>query len=354
MAPSIETLVRLEEIDQKQAPQRAFENISVVTSGQANPEYGVCELKEVKGEGDAIARLFPKSFPPIHEASVDELKAVVTKGGCLHLACHGLASEKENKHSVFEGALVMKDRLLYAEDIASLPLNASLAVLSACHSGQGKLYREGAIGLPFALLAAGVSSVIATRWKIFDKATHLIVSEFYKHYLGKSEQAQRMLKERKPFGPAEALREAMLFAKKRWPQYPQAWGAFFLVGLSDPSRSLETNSSSNEPTILDAKPLIWTDPTTGNQFQFFVKEGIVTACLQPKNTNGEIAQTEMSFQESEIRVQTVTCAQVQQGRQQDVRFLNALTPQEKEEVLASLRQRKIKIIGKQIMILALD
>jgi CHAT domain-containing protein/Tfp pilus assembly protein PilF len=354
MAPSIETLVRLEELDQKQTPQRAFENISVVTSGQANPEYGVCELKEVKREGEAVACLFPKSFPPIHEASVEELKAIVTKGGCLHLACHGLASEKENKHSVFEGALVMKDRLLYAEDIASLPLNASLAVLSACHSGQGKLYREGSIGLPFALLAAGVSSVIATRWKIFDKATHLIVSEFYRHYLGQSEQAQQMLKAGKLFGPAEALREAMLYAKQRWPQYPQAWGAFFLVGLPNPSHRIEASPASQEATTMDTKPHTWINQTDGNQFQFVMKEGIVIARFLPKNIHGEKAQTEVVFQESEIRVQMITLTQVHNGTMQDVRSFNTLTHQQKEEILASLTQRRVRIIGKEIRILALN
>ena len=290
--PSIEVLLRVEALDEKNRPHRNFQNACVASHAASNDELGLSELKGVKKEGETVVKLFPQTSSA-DLTSVKDVKENISQSGNIHLACHGLAYERENEHSVFEGALVMSDRLLYTEDIVGLNLNAELAMLTACHSGKGKVYREGSVGLPFAFLAAGVSSVIATRWKIFDEATHEIVSEFYQHYLGKTYQAKQAKDAGKPFGPAEALREAMLFAKNKYPTKPQAWGAFFLVGL--PGRILNQEPVTTENLSL----VIWTDADEKYQLQFEFKEGIVKAKHSIKNSLGNFEYVR-DFQEREI------------------------------------------------------
>jgi CHAT domain-containing protein len=47
-----------------------------------------------------------------------------------------------------------------------MKLNAELVVLSACHSGQGKITGDGVVGLSRCLFAAGVPSVIVSLWSV--------------------------------------------------------------------------------------------------------------------------------------------------------------------------------------------
>ncbi len=335
--PSIEVLLRVEALDEKNRPHRNFQNACVASHAASNDELGLSELKGVKKEGETVVKLFPQTSSA-DLTSVKDVKENISQSGNIHLACHGLAYERENEHSVFEGALVMSDRLLYTEDIVGLNLNAELAMLTACHSGKGKVYREGSVGLPFAFLAAGVSSVIATRWKIFDEATHEIVSEFYQHYLGKTYQAKQAKDAGKPFGPAEALREAMLFAKNKYPTKPQAWGAFFLVGL--PGRILNQEPVTTENLSL----VIWTDADEKYQLQFEFKEGIVKAKHSIKNSLGNFEYVR-DFQEREIIITNRLTSGFKKCR------LSNLKLEEKNEFMQSLTNRKrIEIENNQLMI----
>lgn len=336
-APSIEALLRIEMLNNKNKPTRNLSNISVVTNATPSPEYGLPELKGAKKEGEAIAQLFRQEASSGSPLSITDTKKYVGENGFIHFACHGLASEKESEYSVFEGALVMPDRLLYTEDIRALSLNADLAFLSACHSGQGKVYREGSVGLPFAFLAAGASSVIATRWKIRDSATQEIVQKFYQHYLGDSEQAKQALLAKKPFGQAEALREAMIFAKQKWPDKPHIWGAFFLAGLPG-------HIENTKPTNI--REMTWID--AGRQFHFSLDNGKVAAKFS-KKSNGKYIESKV-FDESNIRLHTVPMAKVRTGTPQVSKYLHQLMQAEKAELIQSLRQKEIDISGEQLII----
>ncbi len=348
-APSIATLVRIEDLSNRNKPCRNLNDICMVANSELNQEFDLSELKGVKEERTVVAKFFKET--PELSPIVDEVKKNMAEFGHIHVSCHGLADEKENEHSVFEGALVMTDKLLYTEDIVNLPLNAELAFLSACSSGKGKVYREGTVGLPFAFLAGGVSSVIATRWRIFDKATPKIVEEFYKHYRGISEEAKHALSAGRPFGQAEALREAMLFAKKTYPTKPQVWGAFFLTGLPG---NIQNGESINRPAEqfmnLDSSPTVWEDEE--NKFYFYLKEGVVITKLFKKNSEKELESSDdKDFPEEKIQVHMTSRAQVKRIGQIQ-RQLNNLRPEEKMKLLKSLPCRKIIIKDDQIIICA--
>ncbi len=157
----------------------------------------------------------------------------------IHLACHGITGEKPEEkldpHSVFEGFFKLafdssrplneKNKgYLYAQKIASLSLHTDLVFMSACHSGRGKIQREGSIGPIWSFLAAGALSTVATYWPLPEtELTLQMVETFYRHLLGVGVEK---------LNKAGALQKAMLMAMEKERDKPRQWGAFFLSGLS--------------------------------------------------------------------------------------------------------------------------
>ncbi len=174
-------------------------------------------------EGESLASKLPN--PELlagKKVTEENLLNHLAKASYIHIACHGLAEERMNIDSVFEGALRLADQdnkvvKLFADQIPK-KLDANLVFLSACDSGKGSKKQEGVIGLSRAFLGAGVPAVIATHWKISDNITQSIAVDFYDCILNKN------------MTNAEALREAMLTQRKTYPGEPYLWGAFFLMG----------------------------------------------------------------------------------------------------------------------------
>jgi CHAT domain-containing protein len=76
------------------------------------------------------------------------------------------------------------DGFLQLHDIFNLELSAELTVLSACETGLGKDVRgEGLIGLTRGLMFAGSRSVVASLWKVDDRATAVLMGHFYRALL---------------------------------------------------------------------------------------------------------------------------------------------------------------------------
>jgi Uncharacterized protein conserved in bacteria len=231
--PSMGTFLALEKLERKKSASRPVNKACII----ANPEEN---LKGAEAEGEEARKFFSK---PLFFSGKQATKAALIKNissaSHIHLACHGHHVNcqgnaiRKDAHSVFQGALSLSDELFFAEDLMNVTLNADLAVLSACESGKGSLRREGVVGLPHAFLAAGASTVIATRWKIPDAKAKLIVESFYKFYFEETEQSKLAKAEGRPFGKVEALREAILVCKNQFAGQVQAWGGFFLIGLPD-------------------------------------------------------------------------------------------------------------------------
>ena len=109
---------------------------------------------------------------------------------------------------------------LHLYEIYNLDLKADLVVLSACETALGKdIKGEGLVGLAHGFLTAGSKRVIASLWRVDDKATAELMRQFY----------QKMIKEN--LRMADALRKAQisLIQNKNF-NHPFYWAAFTLQG----------------------------------------------------------------------------------------------------------------------------
>jgi CHAT domain-containing protein len=143
----------------------------------------------------------------------------------IHFATHSLLNSQHPELSGIVLSLVdekggPQDGFLRLHDIYNLKLAADLVVLSACNTGLGKEIKgEGLIGLTRGFLYAGAPRVVASLWKVDDRATAELMKLFY----------QRMLHD--GLRPAEALRRAQMDMRKqpRWAA-PYYWAGFTLQG----------------------------------------------------------------------------------------------------------------------------
>lgn len=143
----------------------------------------------------------------------------------VHFATHGLIN---NQHPDLSGIVLSlvdergrsQNGFLRLYDIYNLKLNADLVVLSACQTALGKEVRgEGLMGLTRGFMYAGAPRVVASLWRIDDRASAEMMRRFY----------SSMLKD--GLRPAAALRAAQvsMLNDKRW-QSPHFWAAFTVQG----------------------------------------------------------------------------------------------------------------------------
>ena len=112
------------------------------------------------------------------------------------------------------------DGYLSAKEIAALDLQgAGLVVLSACLTAEGEVTGEGVFGLQRGFKQAGAGTLLMSCWKVDDRATRLLMTEFYRNLSdGKSK--------REAFGNARQYLRAAEGGKYNHPRY---WAAFILL-----------------------------------------------------------------------------------------------------------------------------
>ena len=107
----------------------------------------------------------------------------VKNGNILHLVTHGYMSKKSPMSSglIFTKENEKEDFILRTADLFSMNLQAEMAVLSACHTGGGKVQKgEGIRSLARAFNYAGCPNVTASLWAAPDLSTKKIIVPFYK------------------------------------------------------------------------------------------------------------------------------------------------------------------------------
>ncbi len=102
------------------------------------------------------------------------------KYGILHLAMHGLLDKKDRTRTGLAfPASGDSIALLNTLEISQMDLSAQLAVLSACNTGSGLVYRgEGVMGLSRAFALAGCPALTANLWEVPSRETNDITAAF--------------------------------------------------------------------------------------------------------------------------------------------------------------------------------
>jgi CHAT domain-containing protein len=155
--------------------------LMIGNSDSPSPEYP--RLPYASKEMELISQSFP-NHPMVLSgpAAIPEayLKASPGRYSAIHFAVHANAS----RESPLDSALILSPGpsgyTLTAREIMSVPLHADLVTLSACHSAGARTYSgEGLVGLSWAFLRAGASSVVAGLWDVTDVSTAKLMGDFY-------------------------------------------------------------------------------------------------------------------------------------------------------------------------------
>jgi len=104
----------------------------------------------------------------------------------LLLAMHGFADDQhpELARLLFGNPVreSINDNILFANELQIMQLHADLVVLSACHTGYGKLNKgEGVYSLARAFAAAGVPCTVMSLWRLHEDTGPAIVETFFKY-----------------------------------------------------------------------------------------------------------------------------------------------------------------------------
>jgi CHAT domain-containing protein len=187
------------------------------------------ELKYSEREVSLVAEDFQKKGKPgtsflYDNASEENFKLNVGKYSCIHIATHGYINEEHPQLSMLlfsqpQHSSTTEDGVLYASEMYNLSLNADLLVLSSCQSGLGKYVKgEGIIAMTRGFFYSGAHNIIFSLWKVYDKQTNELMTEFYDHVL-----------EGETF--SSALRKSKLrLIADRSTAFPSKWSGFILVG----------------------------------------------------------------------------------------------------------------------------
>jgi len=181
-----------------------------------------------------IADLFNTKALVGKEATESAVWSKATNAKILHIAAHGKFYSNNPLFSTIhlapdeQAENFQKDGQLEVHEVYNLKLIATnLVVLSACETTLGKLSQgDEVVGLNRAFIYAGTPTLIASLWQVDERATALLMRQFYTHL-------------KAGIGKAEALRQAQMEMRTDYP-HPDFWAAFVLTGDGGESSQQES------------------------------------------------------------------------------------------------------------------
>jgi CHAT domain-containing protein len=184
-------------------------------------------LDDAENEVRALASMYPARERHAYygdAASETMFKDEAPHFRVIHIAAHSIVDDRAPMYSAIAlapGGKKTEDGLLEAREVVDLPLDADLAVLSACQTARGKVGSgEGVIGLSWAFFAAGCPTTVVSQWNAESASTAKLMIEFHRRL-------------RAGESTARALRGAQLsvrrIAKYRHPFY---WAPFVAIGAA--------------------------------------------------------------------------------------------------------------------------
>jgi CHAT domain-containing protein len=184
---------------------------------------GLPDLPDAERELTQIASQTHGRLLLNERATTSSFLAVAAEEVVVHFAGHALVDAQDRGRSAIvlapEGA-DSSTALLYADRIASSRLHAPLVVLSSCTTSAYGRAATGTMDVARAFLAAGVPTVVTSRWEVADDSARNLLTRFARELAGSP-------------SPAEALRRAQLETLRRNPsarRHVRSWCAFEVIG----------------------------------------------------------------------------------------------------------------------------
>ena len=178
---------------------------------------GLSRLPATRLEAEAVAALLGDEATLLlgDNATAPKLREAVESSPprVLHLATHGLLGSAD-RPLLASLALTTPDEPT-GEDTGFVTLGdilstwggqlraTELVVLSACDTATAVRQGDTMMALPLGLLVSGAESVLASLWKVDDRATALLMARFYANWLGKTESEREI--DGVAYAPGEAL-----------------------------------------------------------------------------------------------------------------------------------------------------
>jgi len=192
---------------------------------------GLLPLPATRLEASAIASMLGEEATLLlgEDATAPRLREAVESSPprVLHLATHGLLGSADRPLlasvalSTPEEPTRTDNGFVTLGDILSTwggqLRGAELVTLSACDTGRGMRQGGTMMALPLGLLISGTDTVVASLWKVDDRATALLMARFYANWLGRTETARASdgvtYSPGEPMPKLAALREAQAWLR---------------------------------------------------------------------------------------------------------------------------------------------
>lgn len=184
--------------------------------------YTSTEADAISAAAPSGASMVVSGFAASRETA---MSASIGEYQIVHFATHGFL---DSEHPELSGIVltmvdpqgVRQNGLMPLHDIYNLDLSAQLTVLSACQTALGKdISGEGLVGLTHSFMSAGSKSVVASLWKVDDRATAALMTHFY----------EALLQEGMTTGAALRAAKIKTMKETQW-RAPYFWAGFILQG----------------------------------------------------------------------------------------------------------------------------
>ncbi len=179
------------------------------------------------------------------QASEAALKASdLSRYGVLHFATHTVIDVNAERSAILlASGMSTQDGMLQSREIADLPLDGQIVVLSSCQSATGTPVRgEGVLGLARSFFAAGAGVGVGSLWPVRDDHARAFFDPFYE-----------ALGEGRTVGAAFHEAQRRLIARGL---PTQAWAGFILMG--DANAVMSSSAAAHTPlrTVLFGAAII--------------------------------------------------------------------------------------------------
>ncbi|MBU0483221.1 MAG: CHAT domain-containing protein [Proteobacteria bacterium] len=181
-----------------------------------NKDYdlpGAEEESKIITEMVTDAKLYTRGL-----ATESKAKELTGQYRYIHFALHGtFDAERPLTSGLLLSPDSRNDGILTVAELYDLNMPADLVTLSACETALGKISNgDDVVGFTRGFLYAGASSIVSSLWQVDDRATSMLMQDFYGN-LQKTDKRN-------------ALRQAQLHIKDTYNSHPFYWAAFQLTG----------------------------------------------------------------------------------------------------------------------------